>query len=216
RGGHRSEVGRSEPGTTLAGVTIDAQTFKQRLGGIDFGGVSPTALVVGGLDGGGRAWAVAEWYRHQATLDELAAAMAALQEAHAPGAVGSRSLRWIADPSGKAEIAKLRNMGFQVSKARHGNSLELRVQLMGARLNLGPGKLPGIYFTPECPNLIAEVEGLMWRRSRLTGGGEEMLTDAFERGCPDHAWDAMVNILAEWDAVPEPWQPPEAMRVWDA
>ncbi len=188
--------------------------LKQRLGGIDFGGVSPTALVVGGLDGGGRAWAAAEWYRHQSSLDELAQAMADLQEAHAQGAAGSRSLRWIADPSGKAEIAKLRNMGFEVSPARHGNRLNLRVQLMGARLNLGPGKLPGIYFTPECPNLIAEVEGLMWRRTRLTGGGEEMLTDAFERGTPDHAWDAMVNILAEWDASPEPWSPPAPMRVW--
>ena len=181
--------------------------LKQRLGGIDFGGVSPTALVVGGLDGGHRAWAVAEFYRHQATLDETARAMAELQERH-------KVRRWIADPSGKAEIAKLRNMGFEVSPARHGNRLNLRVQLMGARLNLGPGKLPGIYFTPECPNLIAEVEGLMWRRTRRTGGGEEMLTDAFERGTPDHAWDAMVNILAEWDAVPEPWEPPAPMRVW--
>ena len=191
--------------------------LKQRLGGIDFGGVSPTALVVGGLDGGGRAWAVAEWYRHQATLDELAAAMADLQQKHGrtQGRDGQGGLRWIADPSGKAEIAKLRNMGFKVSPARHGNRLNLRVQLMGARLNLGPGKLPGIYFTPECPNLIAEVEGLMWRRSRLTGGGEEMLTDAFERGTPDHAWDAMVNILAEWDASPEPWTPPaEPIRAW--
>lgn len=202
-----------------AGRGASQQTvFKATLGGIDFGGVSPTALVVGGLDGGGRAWAVAEFYRHQATLDEVAAAMADLEARHGrsvdPG--GSGRLRWIADPSGKAEIAKLRNMGFEVSKARHGNSLELRVQLMGARLNLGPGKLPGIYFTPECPNLIAEVEGLMWRRTRLTGGGEEMLTDAFERGTPDHAWDAMVNILAEWDAVPEPWEPPAPMRVWGA
>ncbi len=179
--------------------------FKSVLGGIDWGGVSPTALVVAGLDGGGRVWCFAEWYRHGATLDQTIQAVADLEQAH-----GVK--RWIADPSGKAEIQKLRNMGLRVSPARHGNKIKLRVQLMGARLNVSGGK-PGMYFTPECPNLIAEVEGLMWRRSRLTGGGEETLTDNFERGTPDHAFDAVCNILSEWDAAPEPWQPPkEAIR----
>ena len=186
----------------------NAETLKQTLGGIDFGGVSPTALIVTGLDGGGRVWAVDEWYRHQSTLDELVKAMADLQQRYGVQ-------RWIADPSGKAEIAKLRNAGFSVSKARHGNKINLRYQLLGARLNLGPGKLPGIYFTPECPNLIAEVEGLMWARRRLTGGGEEMLNDTFDRDTPDHAVDAVTNSVAEFDASQEPWQPPnEPLRVW--
>lgn len=171
------------------------ESLKQRLGGIDFGGVSPTALVAGGLDAGGRAWAFGEWYRHQATMDQLIEAMAE----------GQRSwgvTRWIADPAGKQEIEKLRHAGFKVSPANHGNKLKLRVGLVGARLNVHPSsKLPGMYVTPECPNLIAELEGLAWRRVRLSGASDEMMADEFDRRSSDHAFDAWANVLAEWDLV---------------
>lgn len=164
------------------GSHLDRRLFKQILGGIDFGGVSPTALVAGGLDGGGRAWAFAEWYKHEATFDQLTAAMVRGWEEW-----GVK--RWIADPSGSAEIQKLRNVGFDVVPASHGNKIPLRVQLVGARLNVSPEtKLPGSYFTPEVPNLIMEIEGLAWRRHRIQGRTDEQLTDNFASGTPDHAF----------------------------
>lgn len=175
-------------------LDLDPKLLKKRLGGIDFGGVSPTALEVGGLDAQDRGWIFDEWYKHEATIDQLIEAMGEMQAKW-------KLTEWICDPAGKAEMQKLHNAGFRVRPAAHGNSLKLRVQLLGARLNLGPGKLPGIYFSGACPNLITEVEGLMWKRIRVPGKAEEQMNDAFEQGTPDHATDAVTNIVAEWDGV---------------
>ncbi len=176
--------------------TLDAAgcvVLKDRLGGIDFGGVSPTALVAVGLGAGGRAWAFEEWYKREDTMEETAKAMGEMQRE-----CGIR--KWIADPSGKAQIDALRAMGFKVQKARHGNRIALRVQVVGARLNVDAAtKMPGLYVTPECPNGIGELEGLSWRRTKLQGSAEEIMTDDFERGDPDHYFDALANVLFEYD-----------------
>jgi hypothetical protein len=70
---------------------------------------------------------------------------------------------------------------------------------VGARLNIGPDKLPGLFVDSACPNLIAELEGLMWRRTKHGAGGEEIYDDNFDRATPDHAYDALGNVLAEYD-----------------
>lgn len=174
--------------------------FKDVLGGIDYGGVSPTALVVAGLGGDGRAYALDEWYKHEATEDELAEARGTLE------AKWPRLREWRADPSGKYATEKLNNArGKRVVKASHGNDLKMRVRLVGARLTVRPGG-PGCYFDPRCANLIAEIEGLMWKRTRVQGRGEEMLNDQLDPTTPDHAWDAWANILAEWDETRGPIQ----------
>jgi len=174
--------------------------LKSRYGGIDFGTVSPTALVAVGLDAGGRARAYREWYHHEATLEQTMAAMADLRET-------AGIEEWVADPAGKHEIEALRTAGFNVRPARHGNRIQVRYQLVGARLNVHAAlKLPGMYITPSCPNLITELETLNWRRVKLHGKDEEEMSDqaGFERGAPDHAFDALANVLAEYDAAPEP------------
>lgn len=174
----------------LRSIGSDAPLLKDKMGGIDFGGVSPTALVGAGLTTGGRVHAFCEWYKHEATLDDTIEAMVAMR---------SQGIKkWVADPSGKEQIRALRKAGLDVRKARHGNKIKLRTQLMGGRLNVGKDKLPGIYFDSACPNLIAELEGLMWRR-RKAGAGEEMYDDNFDPTTPDHAFDALVNVLAEYD-----------------
>ena len=195
-------------------LPVEDGFFRQVFGGLDFGGVSPTALIAGGLDGAGRAWAFGEFYKHECTFDQLVEAMAGMEEQHGAWLETSkrRILRWIADPSGKEEIQKLRNVGFDVVPASHGNKIPLRVQLVGARLNISPEtKLPGCYFTPEVPNLIMEIEGLAWRRHRLQGRVDEQLTDNFDRSCPDHSFDAWANILSSWDAVRSPFRMPKGV-----
>lgn len=180
--------------------------FKSVLGGVDFGSVSPTALIANGVDGGGRAWAFAEFYRHECAFDLLVEAMAEMGEKH-----GIK--RWIADPSGKKEIEKLRNAGFRVSPARHGNRINLRYQILSARLNVGADKLPGAYITPECPNLIMEIEGLSWTR-RKAGLGKDGLTGNWDP--PDHAVDAWTNCLADIDAVQPPFnRPREPVQLYE-
>lgn len=167
--------------------------LKDRFGGIDFGAVSPTALLAVGLGAGGRAHAFREWYEREVTMERLAAAMAQMQ-----GECGIT--KWFADPSGKQQIEALRNLGFKVQRARHGNKINLRVQLVGARLNIHPAsKLPGLFIDPSCPNTIRELEGLSWKRTKLQGQTEEVMTDDFERGDDDHAFDALANVMAEYD-----------------
>jgi hypothetical protein len=181
--------------------TLDAAhraVLKDRLGGIDFGAVSPTALIAVGLGAGGRAHAFNEWYKREVSLDELARAMAEMQRE-----CGFN--KWIADPAGKKEIEALRAMGFKVQKARHGNKINVRYQLVGARLNVDSAtKMPGLYIDPSCPNLIRELENLSWRRSKPQGQAEEIMSDAFERGDDDHAFDALANILCEYDGKKAP------------
>jgi hypothetical protein len=181
--------------------TLDAAhraVLKDRLGGIDFGAVSPTALIAVGLGAGGRAHAFNEWYKREVSLDELARAMAEMQRE-----CGFN--KWIADPAGKKEIEALRAMGFKVQKARHGNKINVRYQLVGARLNVDSAtKMPGLYIDPSCPNLIRELENLSWRRSKPQGQAEEIMSDAFERGDDDHAFDALANVLCEYDGKKAP------------
>ena len=184
--------------------------FKQVLAGIDFGSVSPTALVACGLDGGGRVWAFKEFYQREVGIDQLVAAMAVAKTEWGV-------TRFVADPSGKHEIAKLRNAGFQITPARHGNKFKLRYSLVGARLNVdASNKLPGMYITPECPNLIRELETLSFRRQRLGGQFDEDVKDDWARGQDDHAWDSLCNVLAEIDAVlPPPRRQKKPILFWD-
>lgn len=188
------------------GTAIDehkkASSIKEVIGGIDFGAVSPTALVVLGLDGGGRAWAMDEWYQHEATIEKTIKAMVDLAQRY-----GVR--RWIADPAGKAEIQQLRNAGFRVSPARHGNKIAMRTQLIGARLNVSLAtKHPGMYFDPRCTSLISEIEGLMWARRKVQGRTEEQLQDKFDPVTPDHACDALSCALSDFDSAAPPWKRP--------
>jgi hypothetical protein len=175
--------------------------FRKRVGGIDFGGVSPTALAAAGVAHTGRVWAYAEWYKHQATMDELVTEMNAWKTRHGV-------TRWIADPSGKEEIKFLVHHGFEVEPARHGNDIKLRVHLMGRRLNVGHDGLPGCYFTTAVPNLITETETLAWKRIKIPGRGLEIMSDEFERGAPDHAVDAFTNALSDID------DPPPELPAW--
>ena len=169
--------------------------LKDRWGGIDFGGVSPTALIANGVGPGGRTYAYHEWYKHEASIDDTIRAMGEFRD--------HGITRWKCDPAGKKEKEALRRAGFDVTSVRHGNKIKLRVQLAGARLSLKAQKEPGAFIDPLCPNLISELEGLMWARSRVDGA-DEIMTDNFARGTPDHAFDAWVNTLPEYDMVREP------------
>jgi hypothetical protein len=175
--------------------------FKKRVGGIDFGGISPTALIGAGVAHTGRVWAYAEFYKHQCTMDELVKEMNDWRTRHG-------ITRWLADPSGKEEIKFLMHHGFDIEPATHGNDLKLRVQIMGRRLNREHDGLPGAYMTGACPNLVTESETLAWKRIKIPGRGMEIMNDEFERGAPDHAVDAFTNCLSDID------DPPPEVPAW--
>lgn len=164
--------------------------YKKRFGGIDPGGVAPTALVATGVAYDDRVYAYGEWYKHQASFDQVVEAMLEWRETKG-------ILHWVCDPSAKEWIERLANMGFSIEKATHGNDIPLRVQLVARRFNEAPsGGGPGLFISQDCPNLISEVEMLSWARVKLPGRGEEIMADRFERGAPDHAQDALANVIS--------------------
>lgn len=172
--------------------------LKKRVGGIDFGGVSPTALVAVGLDGSGRTYAYREWYRRNATLEELALAM---QDFQREGGV----THWLYDPSAeKDDVAFLMRL-FSMRPAPS-NEIKVRARILNSRLALSGDGKPGGYITPGCPNLIAEVESLTWQ-SIIIGGGREILNDRWTRGAPDHAVDADAYAHMDIDLIkPQPYE----------
>ena len=183
---------------------IEIKLLRHKLGGVDFGAVSPTALIAAGQDAQGRGRVFAEWYKRQATMDDIVEIMADWGQRYG-------ITRFICDPAGKHEIEAInRIFGREVAvRARHGNRIELRTQYVGRRLNVQADKLPGLFIDPSCANLIMELEGLMWKRVKLSGRTEEILNDNFEPGCPDHAHDGLACLLSEWDAGLAEWKPPK-------
>ncbi|HEX6818438.1 MAG TPA: hypothetical protein VF120_08690, partial [Ktedonobacterales bacterium] len=53
------------------GMPRAATRWKEVIGGVDWGYTNPTAAVVFGLDGDGRAWQLDEWYQRRAPLDAV-------------------------------------------------------------------------------------------------------------------------------------------------
>ena len=162
--------------------------FVRVVGGIDFGDVSPTAIYLAGLDRRNRLFVRDGTYRYESGIDDWIKTMVHFTELY-------KVTRWAADPAGKDSIQKLRNAGLNVTKARHGNRYDLRVPIMRARLHSQIDNQPTIFFDPSLTNCIGEFEGLMWARQRVGGGGD-MLGSKFDRTTPDHAVDAVTDIVS--------------------
>ena len=156
---------------------------KKTVIGVDFGGVVPTACEEFSLMHDGRIQGTWEFYERQCSERALVEAL------------GSRSPRRIVcDPTGKSLIEMLRRYGLPAHPARS-NDFGLRSRLWNSRLGQSDGQ-PGIYLSPMQPNLISEIGALAYYKGR---GGMDVLTDRWEPGCDDHAYDAGAYALVEFD-----------------
>lgn len=154
---------------------------RRRLIGLDIGVRAPTAAVEVLIDERNRAWASKEFYKRNCDTRELIAILASWNP-----------VRVICDPTAKADIEELRRAGMPTRKAKD-NFLPSRIRAVGARLADAGGE-PGLYITPECPNLIEELASLAYARSRM---GEGIETEHFAPGMADHAQDALGYALME-------------------
>lgn len=156
-------------------------TFNKRIVGLDWGAVRPTAAVEVCVEGN-RVWVTREFYKRRCHEDELVETLA------------EWDARVFCDPAAKDTIDFLRKNGINATKARS-NSFSLRTRLVGARLANG-GSGPGLFVSPRCPNLIEELQTLSYAKPR----GMDVLTDKWEVGMDDHAFDALSYALMDIDA----------------
>lgn len=166
--------------------------FVKRLGGIDFGVHSPTAVVEGRMDAGRRVYIKERLYRRDCRDDELLSLCGQMMK--------EGTTRFICDPSGKDRIEWLRRNGVPARKAKS-NLIGLRTASWSTRF-----VADSVYITTDSPNLIREIGGLAWAPSRGVGFD----TDKFDKNTPDHLHDAGADLLQDMEsAVPIGMEAPE-------
>lgn len=173
----------------------DGLVIKRRLAGLDFGAASPTSMHLGLLDTEDRLWIVREFYKRRA--DDYTWGSAAYEW------IEEGLTRIVFDPSrSESEIEDLRaKYGLPLRRARS-KRFEDRVRVMETRLAIRPDGKPGVYFSPQCPNAIEEIENLAYAEARAG----EFIIDKWSAGLNDHAFDDITYLMMEVDRTHAPLQ----------
>lgn len=135
--------------------------FTRYAAGIDFGMSSPTVIEVAAEDTNGRRWFTGEFSRTFCSGEQLLKACFDTMDQY-PG------IRFYCDPHDPAKIDWLRRNMVPAVKADP--SLNSRVTLTWDYLTIKPDGLPGLFYTPDCVNLIAEAESWSWKATAGPGG----------------------------------------------
>ncbi len=118
--------------------------------GHDFGWTNPAAQVVIGWDGDHRAYVLDEFYKAQATEEELIASAIEFQNLYGKG-------DWYCDPSEPRTIEKL-NDSMEIYAKPNKSKREDGIRELGSRLQIqGDGKYR-LYVHRRCVNLISEIQ----------------------------------------------------------
>jgi phage terminase large subunit-like protein len=130
--------------------------FPRVIGGLDWGYTNPTAALVFGLDGDGRAWQLAEFYRRRASLEaDVLPALLALTRRQGVAV-------WYADPSQPAYLAALNaalaHAGIAGRARAATTDLLPGLQTVTAALALRPDGTRGLYLDPSCTATLAEYQ----------------------------------------------------------
>jgi phage terminase large subunit-like protein len=128
--------------------SVDRSRFRSWVYGVDFGWTNPAAIVVIGIDGDGRAYAVDEFYKSMATDDELIQVASEYVQTYGPGQL-------LCDPSEPQTIEKMRRAGLRAEGAK--SKREDGIREIGSRLQLA-GDRYRLYVHRRCVNLISELQ----------------------------------------------------------
>lgn len=159
--------------------------FIRTVVGLDFGQARPTAMVEWKMDRSRKIWATREFYMRDATDYDWGQT---IQE------WGAKLI--ICDPSAsEKDLRHWRQMyGIQI-KASKSRRWDERVRLWRSRLLVQPDGNPGLYISPDCPNLWNELLNLAYYIKK----GSEEVEESFAPGTLDHAWDAGAYGLSYFD-----------------
>jgi len=154
-------------------------TWRRVIGGIDFGMSSPSAVLLMGMDTSGRRWFFKEFYKSHADLGVLSVASKWKADEHVRA--------FYCDPHMDKDIATLTHNGIPAYKG-DARSIETRVRVINHLLGVEAGG-PGLYISPDCPNLIDEMSTYSF--SDELKGDEEAFSNVIKKKQADHAIDAM-------------------------
>ncbi len=177
-----------ELSTTLHRHTPSSDiVFKKFVTGFDLGAVSPTSLILIGEDVQGRLWALKEFYQRNAIPEDWA------------DWLGENNVSDVrCDPSISDDQMKIWRRRYYLPRMQRAMSVrgfEDRVGVLASRLEPRFDGKPGLYISPQCPNLWTELENLAYARVR----GREHQVNKWAPGTLDHAYDALCYGLSAWD-----------------
>jgi len=156
--------------------------FRRVLGGMDFGMTDPSVILLMGMDDSNRRWVFKEFYMKQAGMRPL--------ETAARWRAEYKTQVYFADPHNPHEIATMNGAMIPVVKG-DARAIETRIRVINNLLEDKPGG-PGLYISPECPNLIAEMQTYAHARDTQL---EEKFSDTLKKKQADHAIDAMGYMI---------------------
>lgn len=121
--------------------------LKQIRYGVDFGWTNPSAIIVDGIDGDGRAWILDEFYKTQCSAEDLIAALLRFFKQYRRGPV-------FCDRSEPESIEKMKRAAIPAYPYQYKRDDGIRE--LGARFKkAGDGK-PRIFISSRCVNAISE------------------------------------------------------------
>lgn len=161
--------------------------FADVVAGVDWGYANPGVMLVGGLDGDGTIWLIAEAYATQVRIDEWVLIASELRS-------GYGVKRFVCDPSEPDYIKALEEAGLPALPAH--NSVLTGLQAVKRRLSTATlrenQQVPRLMIHRSCTNLIREFEQYEWRDGR--DGKLDSVVKA-----RDHAMDAMRYLVMSID-----------------
>ncbi|HLJ80029.1 MAG TPA: terminase family protein, partial [Ktedonobacterales bacterium] len=138
------------------------------IGGIDWGYANPTAALVFGLDGDGRAWQLDEFYQRRAGLEDvvLPAVLDLTRRYHVR--------RWYCGPDEPEHItalaAALARDGLPALALKADNAVRAGIQTVTGLLAPRPDGTRGLYVAPRCVHTIAEFGSYQYEQTETSTG----------------------------------------------
>lgn len=148
------------------------------VGGIDVGTVSPTCLLLVGIDARGAMWVFKEYYQRRANMHEwMRLAGEWTQEHHVQA--------WYVDSAADIELQAMRAAGFNAFPSiKHQDAALTAVNFINSKMTRSE-----FWLSPECPMLKAEL--LTYQYKELPSGFEKTFIDKVKPNQLDHAIDAL-------------------------
>jgi len=162
----------------------DNVKWKRVIGGIDFGGSDPTVCLLIGVTEGDRRWVIKEYYQRHAQFGRFLGMLAEWTKAYKVRAM-------FADPHNPHEISTLFHSNIPARKG-DARSIETRIRVINNLLEVKGGG-PGLYVSPDCPNLIEEMSTYSYVDELR--GEEERYSDTLKKKQSDHAVDSLGYAL---------------------
>lgn len=127
----------------------DLTVFKEVIGGADWGWTNPSCLLAIGIDGDDRAWVLDEYYKSQASLEEIAQVALEMQK-------NWNVSTFYCDRSSPRNISMLQDYGLDAVADK--SKRDEGIQMLGSRFIFQEDEKARLYVHEDCVNLISELQ----------------------------------------------------------